>query len=242
MMKDRPCSDYVSIDLETTGLDPKKEKIIEIGAVKVINGIVTDTFETFVDPGKQLTDATTKITGITENDLIGAKDMKVILGDLLDFIEDLPLVGHRILFDYSFQKKAAVNQGLEFEKKGIDTLQIARIYLPELESKKLEDLCKHFLISHDAHRALSDARATHELFLKLQDRFGIKEEALEYFIPRPLVYKVKKEGPITRPQKERLYRLLEAHQIQSEFEVEKMTKNEASRYIDQILSRFGKVL
>lgn len=242
MNKNQQCLSYISIDLETTGLDPKKDKIIEIGAVKVINGIVTDTFETFVDPGKKLSDISMKITGITEEDVADARSMDAILVELMEFIGDLPLLGHRILFDYSFIKKAAVNKGLLFDKQGVDTLKIARKFLPELESRKLEDLCKHFSIVHNPHRALSDAKATHELFLELHNLFGEKEEALEYFIPRPLFYKVKKEVPITRPQKERLYRLLEAHQIQSEFDVEKMTKNEASRYIDQILSRFGKVL
>ncbi|HKM04956.1 MAG TPA: 3'-5' exonuclease [Lachnospiraceae bacterium] len=235
-------NDYVSIDLETTGLDPKKDKIIEIGAVKVRNGIIIDTFETFVNPSRRLDEKITQITGITNDDLKMAKEPEVAIKELLSFIGEDMLLGHCIRFDYAFIKRLAVNRGYTFEKKAMDTLLISRRYLKELESRKLCDLCSYYKIHHHAHRALADATATHELFLKLKEDFLVDETGniQEGFEPFVLVYKVKKEGPITIPQKERLVRLIEKHKMVLELDINKLTKNEASRYTDQILFRFGK--
>lgn len=130
--------DYVCLDLETSGLYPKYDKIIEIGAVKVKNGQITERFRSLVNPGRKLTEITTAITGIHDGDLVSAPDITEILPSFLAFSEALPLLGHSILFDYSFIKKAAVNQGLSFEREGIDTLKLARKFLPDLESRALE--------------------------------------------------------------------------------------------------------
>ena len=100
---------YVAIDLETTGLDPKKEKIIEIGAVKVVDGQVAEEFSTLVDPRRLLEERISELTGITDAELSGAPYIDEIIGLAAEFIGDLPLLGHRILFDYSFLKRAAVN-------------------------------------------------------------------------------------------------------------------------------------
>lgn len=107
-----PVKDYVCLDLETSGLYPKYDKIIEIGAVKVKNGQITDRFRSLVNPGRKLTEITTAITGIHDGDLVSAPDITEILPSFLSFSEALPLLGHSILFDYSFIKKAAVNQGI----------------------------------------------------------------------------------------------------------------------------------
>ncbi|MDD6810436.1 MAG: 3'-5' exonuclease [Lachnospiraceae bacterium] len=229
---------YVCLDLETTGLDPKKNKIIEIGAVKVIDGRMAGEMETFVNPGIKLEERIVELTGIRDEQLTGAPEIGEVLPELLSFIGEDVLLGHGVLFDYSFVKKAAVNQKLSFEKKGIDTLKIARKFLPDLESRSLGFLCRHFAIEHRAHRALADAKATAALYEKLTELFYEGNEAA--FQPIPLLYHPKRETPITIPQKEQLYKLLDKHKIEVEYEVEKLTRNEASRIISQLLAEFGR--
>ena len=222
---------YISIDLETTGLNPKTDKIIEIGAIKVRDGQIQDTFSALINPGRKLETRITELTGITDDMLLGASTVEEELPSLLSFLEELPLLGHRVLFDYSFLKKAAVNCRFPFEKAGIDTLKIARRYLTDAEHKNLEYLCRYYGIEHRAHRALGDAIATHELFQRLLRDFG-QEDAI--FLPQKLNYQVKREAPITKPQRERLYRLLEQHKIDIGVCVDSLTRSEADRIIDRI--------
>lgn len=229
---------YVSIDLETTGLNPKRDKIIEIGAVKVVEGSITDTFETFVNPGRRLEERIVELTGIKDEDLEGAPYIEEVFPQLLEFLQDFPLLGHSILFDYSFLKKAAVDLKLSFEKQAVDTLKIARKYLADLEHRSLDFLCDYYQIPHHAHRALADAFATHILFGKLAEHYNKEED--ELFIPVQLHFQVKRDTPATKAQKERLYRLLELHKIIPEADVEKLTRSEASRITDKLLARYGR--
>lgn len=251
---------YVSIDLETTGLHPKKDRIIEIGAIRVEQGEITEEFSTFVNPGRKLEERITEITGIRDEDLEGAPELDEVFPKLLGFLGDLPLLGHRILFDYSFLKKAAVDRKVNFEKCGVDTLLIARKYLPELPHRNLEYLCKYYEIPHHAHRALEDAKATDRLFRQLGELFyevKMSAETAEspqsaedaskamiaansLFVPQPLIFRVKRDTPATKPQKERLYRLQEQHKITLEVDVEKLTRSEASRLADKILAKYGR--
>lgn len=230
---------YVCIDLETTGLNPKLDRIIEIGAVKVIDGEITDTFETFVNPGHKLEQRIVELTGIRDEQLAGAPYIDEALPKLLTFLGDLPLLGHSVLFDYSFLKKAAVDRKLSFEKQGVDTLKIARRFLPELEHRSLDYLCEYYRIPHHAHRALADAEATVKLYEKLVDAFCGVEETL--FLPKPLIFKVKRDTPATKAQKERLYRLLAQHNITLDVDIEKLTRSEASRLTDTFPARFGQL-
>jgi DNA polymerase-3 subunit alpha (Gram-positive type) len=135
---------YVCVDVETTGLNPKSENIIEIGAVKVVDGQVVDTFQSFLKPRKPLEDRIVALTGITDEMLVDAPDGKKVMPLFAEFCGDLPLVGHNLIFDYAFLKRAMLNEKLSFERKGVDTLKIARKYLPELESRNLGFLCQHF--------------------------------------------------------------------------------------------------
>lgn len=228
----RGMDSYISVDLETTGLNPKTDKIIEIGAVRVENGQVTGEFSRFVNPGRALPERITELTGIVQEQVLGAETVGTVLGEFLEFAGELPLLGHRILFDYSFLKRAAVNAGKPFERKGVDTLKLSRQYLSELPSRRLSDLCAHFGIPITAHRALEDARAAHFLYQELCARF-FEEKS---FAPVPLLYKVKKEGPASPRQKERLRWLLEERGIVPDFDVELLTRNEASRMADRILA------
>lgn len=234
---------YVCIDLETTGLNPKTDKIIEIGVVRVADNRVVEEWETFVNPGRMIGERITELTGIRDEQLEPAPVIAEVLPKLLEVVGDSVLLGHSVLFDYSFVKKAAVNQKLSFEKEGIDTLKIARKYLADLESRSLSGLCKYYGISHSAHRALHDARATVELYGKLAEQFYDKEEAegkKSLFRPKRLCYQAKRDTPITIPQKEQLYKLVDKHKLIIDYEIDKLTRSEASRRIDRLLAEYGR--
>ncbi len=227
---------YVSLDLETTGLNPKLDRIIEIGALKVVSGEVIETFSTYVYPGRTLPSRIVELTGITDHDLEDARTISEILPELIDFIGDFPLLGHSILFDYSFLKKACQDSKIPFEKEGIDTLQLARIYLTNLDSRRLEHLCKHYAIPILAHRALEDARASHFLYQKLVEEFYQEET----FRTKGLFCKIKRDTPITPKQIQFLEDLIKRHNLQPEYQVKELFKSEASREIDKILATFGR--
>lgn len=237
-------TDFTAVDLETTGLNPKTDRIIEIGAVRVRDKKVTACFNSLIHPHRKLEEKVTVLTGITDEELQKAPEEAEVLGKLLAFLGDDILLGHRILFDYSFLKRAVINGRLGqkqagaavFEKQGIDTLKIARQFLPNLESRRLSFLCEYYQIPHKAHRAENDARAAALLYLKMAEEF-YEEKA---FAPVPLVYKVKRESPITEKQKERLYKLAEKHKLVLDMEIDRLTRNEASRFADKIISKYGK--
>lgn len=230
---------YICVDLETTGLNPKTDKIIEIGAVKIRNGKETDRFESYVNPARKLEERIVSLTGIRDENLTDAPYIDEIIPGFLKFADEDIFLGHSILFDFSFLKKAAVNQGLKLEKQGIDTLKIARKFLPELESRSLGYLCEYYKIPHKAHRALEDAVATESLYRRLCEDF-YRPETEKEFAPGPLIFQVKKEVPATKVQRERLDRLMKRHGILPDSEIDRMTKNEMSRYTDQILSKYGR--
>ncbi|MCR5255956.1 MAG: 3'-5' exonuclease [Acetatifactor sp.] len=229
---------YVSIDLETTGLNPKRDKITEIGAVKVINGVVTERFSSLINPGRPQPEYVANMTGIKDAELMDAPYIEEVFPKLIEFLEDLPLLGHSIIFDYSFLKKEAVNEKIKFEKRGIDTLKIARKYLPELEHRSLGFLCELYGIPLNAHRAMEDAYATHLLYLKLSEKFDGSEEKL--FLPGPLIFNVKRDVPATTLQKERLIKLYAKHHLKMDFDIERISRSEASRMTDIIFSRYGR--
>jgi len=229
---------YVALDVETTGLDFKRDKIIEIGMVKVRSGETIDRFESFVNPGRILEARISELTGIQDRQLEGAPDIGEILPDVMRFIVDDILIGHGILFDYAFVKRAAVNRRLTFEKEGIDTLRLAKAFLPDLKSRGLGFLCEYYGIEHNAHRAFSDAKAASDLYQKLAMLYYRGNEAA--FEPVRLLYQAKRETPITIPQKEQLYKLLDRHKLKVDYQVEKLTRNEASRLIGRLLAEYGR--
>lgn len=232
---------YVALDLETTGLNPKKDRILEIGAVKIIDNKIADRYETLVNAEIVLTDRITEITGITNEMMREGMEVQKAVEQLLDFCEDYTLLGHNIQFDYSFVKKYAVNMGRSFEKKGIDTLKISRKFLRNLEKRSLEYLCEYYGISHiNAHRAYCDALASKELYdILLRNFYETDQTAFE---PFELVYQVKKESPITPRQKNYLNDLVKYHKMELFVNIDSLTKNEASRMIDEIILKHGKIL
>ncbi|MDD3368702.1 MAG: 3'-5' exonuclease [Lachnospiraceae bacterium] len=239
---------YVCLDLETTGLDPGVEKLIEIGAVKVEEGKVMERFSTLVNPHRPLSDFVQNLTGITEEELQSAPELETVLPKFLEFAGDYILLGHSVLFDYSFVKKAAVEQGLQFERMAVDTLKIARKFLPELESRSLPSLCRYYHLDYTPHRALQDAEATHRLYqCLLKNFYGMEEEKEKVFKPVPQIYKAKKKAPITKAQREQLEKLLEIYEkdktkypIQIALRIKDipfLTRSEASRFVNQLLQQ-----
>jgi DNA polymerase-3 subunit alpha (Gram-positive type) len=226
----------VVLDLETTGLHPKTDKIIEIGAVRIREGRIAETYSSLVDPGRILSPETEKLTGITNEMLAGhAPEFRELMPDLSDFIGEDVLLGHNILFDFSFLKRALLNElprKSSFERMGIDTLRIARQALPPEQKKTLSALCSLYGIPLQAHRALNDALATFALYERLYQDFHEKEP--DCFAPRPLQYQVKKESPVMQKQIRQIQALLSQGGIVCPYDLEKMSKNEASRYIDRL--------
>ena len=152
----------------------------------------------------------------------------------------LPLLGHNILFDYSFIKQAAINARLDFEKEAWDTLKIARKALPDLESRSLEALCGYYQIPREhAHRAMDDVLETLALFRKLEE--GFSEDHPEWFAAAPLKAKMKREVPATEAQKKYLADLIRYHELDLEPEWGALTKSRASRMIDQIILAHGRM-
>lgn len=232
---------YTAVDIETTGLNPKFDKIIEIGAVKVVDGQVADDFSTFIHPRRRLDDRIVQLTGIDNRMLLGAPGIEDVIGKVIKFCDGFPLLGHHIIFDYSFLKKAAVNAGLEFERDGIDTLTLCRKFMPEEERKSLASACAYYNINNQsAHRALSDAYAAHELYRALMICHGA--ELPEAFGKKTLIYKVKKEQPATKRQKEGLRELIKYHRIDVTVQIEHLTRNEVSRMKDKIISQYGRIV
>lgn len=231
---------YVAFDLETTGLRPKYDKILEIGAVKVVCGEVTGTYETFVDCGAEIPERITELTGITREMVEGSPDTRKAVEGFLEFARDSVLLGHNVLFDYSFMKRNVVNLGGTFERKGIDTLAISRRCHSELPGKSLDKMAEHYGIPQTQHhRALDDALTAARLYERLKEEFSGSRP--ELFEASELVFKVKKEGPVTNSQKVYLRDLLKYHRIDSNVKIETLTKNEASRMIDGIILQYGKM-
>lgn len=231
---------YVCFDLETTGLSPEKNEIIEIGAVKVDQGKVTDRFIAFVKPNEPISEMVTSITGITNEMVAEAAPTQGIIFDFLQFVGDYPIMGHNLMFDYKFTHRYAQKYYMTFEKEGIDTLAIAKKVLPELPSRSLENLCLHYgIVNPAAHRAYHDALATARLYETLKHYYA--EAYPNLFEPKPLVIRRKKVQPATARQKEYLKELIKYHKIEFNGDFEELTRSEASRMIDKISMQYGRM-
>ena len=175
---------YIALDLETTGLEARLDKITEIAALRVVDGRVEERFVTLVNPGRQLGERITVLTGITDDMVKDAPAIEDMIGDVVRFCGNLPLLGHNILFDYAFLKRAAVNSGLDFEREGIDTLGICRLFMPADVKRNLTCACSFYEVSQSAaHRAQADAEAAHGLYQVMMARHG--EEHPEAFAAKP---------------------------------------------------------
>lgn len=225
---------YIAFDIETTGLDPMENEIIEIGALKVREGRVAERFIEFLRPLSPISPVITSLTGITDEMVADARERSHVVSDFLDFCGDDVLIGHNVIFDYSFVKCSAAKDGLSFEKMGIDTLKIAKKVLADLESKSLGTLCEHYHIENkSAHRAYHDALATAKLYQTLAHYFEQNEPKL--FKPVQLTYKMRKPQSATPKQLALLESLVRRRGIRPEWNPKALTRSEASRIIDRLL-------
>ncbi len=159
--------DYVVFDIETTGLKPENSDIIEIGAVKIKDGVIRDTFESFINDGVIIPKNITELTGIDNSMIKGAPSCKEVLSSFKSFVGDSVLVAHNASFDTSFIRFHGEKYGISFSNSYSDTLMLSRYLLHDLPNHKLDTICSHFdidLTNH--HRAIDDARADAEIFLR----------------------------------------------------------------------------
>ena len=169
---------FVVFDLETTGFSPDKNKIIEIGAVKVVGGVITDRFSTFVNPEVPIPFRIEELTSIKDDMVIDAPKIEEILPEFMKFCEGAIMVAHNAEFDMSFIKKNCNDQGIEREFTIIDTVALARILLPNLNRFKLDTVAKALNVSlENHHRAVDDAACTAEIFVKFIEM--LKERGME---------------------------------------------------------------
>ena len=167
--------EIVCFDIETTGLDRRKEAITEIGAVVLRNGEVCEHFTTFADPGKPLTPEIINLTGITDEMLKGAPSQEEALRRFVDFVAGRPLAAHNAEFDMGFISDGCAKYGIPFESTSLDTLILSQNLLPELGKYKLDIVAKHLhLPAFNHHRADDDAATVGymliPLFKMLEDR------------------------------------------------------------------------
>ena len=158
---------FVSLDLETTGLDPSRDEIIEIGAVKFRGNEVVDTFHTMVKPYRPLPYRIQILTGLTPLDVEAAPPLAVVLGTLVSFLGNHPIIGQNAAFDLSFLSQ----KGVSLENRIYDTLELATILLPTLSDYRLSTIAEELGISSPIHhRALPDATTAKDVFLALLDK------------------------------------------------------------------------
>jgi len=157
----------VVFDIETTGFSPLKNRIIEIGAVRVEEGRIVDKFSSFVNPDVPIPFEIEKLTGINDNMVLDAPKIDRVLPDFLEFCRGAVMVAHNAGFDISFIKENARQQGLEFNPTVLDTVSLARVLLPNLNRFKLDTVAKELKINlANHHRAVDDAGATAEIFVR----------------------------------------------------------------------------
>jgi CRISPR-associated protein Cas2 len=165
-------TNYVVIDIETTGLNPEKDEIIEIGALKIIDGKIIDKFYALIKTDKPVPQNITELTGITDE--LAASDgkpLKSVLGDFLRFLGDMAIVAHNIDFDNRFLREACFKcEYAPIANRLVDTLALSRRLVKGLPSYKLSAMTTHFGIERgEAHRSLADCEMTRQLYSKLMN-------------------------------------------------------------------------
>jgi len=160
---------FVVFDLETTGLHPINDKIIEVGAIKIVDGVFTESWDTLIDPKIPIPPEITKINHISDRDVFGKPTIDKVLPDLYKFMEGCELVAHNhFKFDGPFVAAKGKEMNIYFDHEKHCTLELSRNIFPHLKRHNLGAMCEHFGIENQAaHRALSDAVATAKLFFKL---------------------------------------------------------------------------
>lgn len=162
---------YVVFDLETTGFSATNDRIIEIGAVKVVDGKITDRFSQFVNPKIPIPYRITQLTSITDEMVINAKTIEEVLPEFMEFVGDAVLVAHNAAFDVGFISAKLEDIGIKREFTVVDTIAMARCLIPTISKYTLDHVAKTLKISlENHHRAVDDAECTALIFLKLAGR------------------------------------------------------------------------
>ena len=162
-----PNGSFVVFDIETTGLSPKECKITEIGAIKIEHGKITDKFSQLINPGVPIPPNITDLTGITDEMVADKPHIDSVLPEFLEFCHGCAVVAHNAQFDCGFIRYNAAELNLEFHNKTVDTLKLSRELFPNERKHSLDAICKRLGVSlENHHRAVDDATATAEIFLK----------------------------------------------------------------------------
>lgn len=169
---------FICFDIETTGLSAARDKITEIGAVKVENGVITDTFSTFANPEMPIPQKITQLTGITDDMVKDAPSQSEAVSAFLEFAGDNVIVAHNAPFDTSFIAKACEDMGREYNYTSIDTVAISRAILTDIKNCKLDTVAKFLRLGDfNHHRATDDAEMLARIFInlcqRLTDDYGI---------------------------------------------------------------------
>ncbi|WP_318618195.1 PolC-type DNA polymerase III [Sporosarcina sp. YIM B06819] len=157
--------DYIVLDFETTGLRAGADRIIQIGAVKYVKHEMTDILNTLINPQRQIPIEITRLTGISSDVVESAPTIEQTIGQLIDFIGDLPIIAHNASFDMGFLY--AIESSIDIkipEYVVIDTVKLARKVIVETPNHKLTTLTKFLQLEHDAHDALGDCFATAAIY------------------------------------------------------------------------------
>lgn len=158
---------YIVFDTETTGVNVLNDAITEFAAVKLMDGRITETLHTLINPEKHITEETVKLNGITDDLVKDSPTFETVAGDIFRFMDGATIIGHNVTFDINFLNAKSKQTHYYFEHPYLDTMIIARQKVAA-KNYKLSTLCAHFnLINESAHRALSDTIATAKLFLEL---------------------------------------------------------------------------
>lgn len=232
--------EYVAFDLETTGLSEEHDEIIEVGAVKIRNHKIVGKYNQIINPHKALSHQIMELTGIGQELVDRGREKEDVLKEFFGFCDGYPLLGHNVMFDYRFMKTGMNAFGMPFEKNGADTFMIAKKLLKqEIKSKSLGSLCEYYHYTNQAaHRAYHDALATAVIYEKMKMQFCDEKEI---FLPKQLQYRPKKKSPATEKQKRYLNDLLKYHKIKRNIAFDGMTKSDASKQIDQIILKYGRM-
>ena len=164
-------SGFVVFDIETTGFGAERDRIIEIGAVKVENGKITDKYSTFVNPKVPIPPRIEELTGIKDSMVMDSPEIEVILPEFMEFCSGCTLVAHNASFDTGFIRTNAERLGLTYDFTVVDTVGLARALLPGLSRFKLDVVARELGVSlENHHRAVDDAKATADIFVKFLER------------------------------------------------------------------------
>jgi DNA polymerase III epsilon subunit family exonuclease len=175
---------YVVFDFETTGLDHAYDRIIEIGAQKILNGQVLGEMTSLVRVDGDLSRVIQKITGISPEMLADQPTIEECLPSFLSFIEGSVLVAHNASFDLNFLKSEASRQGVDLEWATLCTLKMARMLLPELERKNLDSLAQHYGLTFESrHRSIGDVKVTAQILSLLLENKAKEMIEWQDFVP-----------------------------------------------------------